>query len=525
VAFVVVLHGDIGCSGKSGQACTPGGERCTCYGNGTCNVGLVCLSDRCVSDPNLPGSDGGPADTGGGTGSGGVAGSGGSDTGGALATGGSGTGGHLNLGGMTGSGGSDTGGVSGAGGSGTGGHLNPGGATSSGGTRIGGATGGVGGSGSGGTAIGGGSLATGGTSTGGHATGAGGASTGGVSTGGAAGSNSSGSGGAGTGGHGGVGSGGAAGAGGGTGGAGSGGAVGAHAFMYGPSLSSCCAESLDVFAVGADGKVRHKQLVVDTWSSWLLVDSASQVITSDIDASQVNFARYDLFGLGTSGNVVHANYSSGAWAATWEDFSFGETAVTPALYGVTTSLVSQLQGWLFTVGSDAKLWERSWNSVVWGPWLHVGGTLSSAPDVVSRPSFSWVVARGIPSTEIVINKNSGNGDSISNWSGFTNLPPLASGAAFSYGPCITAWSDTRLDVFAPGGDPKSLWHNTSTDGGTSWTLSKWEDFGGGPALASSPDCVAWGNGRIDIAAVGADGHVWHRGYEGTLIPWEDLGVY
>lgn len=41
-----------GC-GESSSECTRGTERCECYGNGTCEEGLVCLSDHCV-DPTPP---------------------------------------------------------------------------------------------------------------------------------------------------------------------------------------------------------------------------------------------------------------------------------------------------------------------------------------------------------------------------------------------------------------------------------------------------------------------------------------
>jgi hypothetical protein len=136
-----------------------------------------------------------------------------------------------------------------------------------------------------------------------------------------------------------------------------------------------------------------------------------------------------------------------------------------------------------------------------------------------------VVARGATAADIVMIKNAGNGDSFSNWSSYSTLPHLAGGATFPYGPCITAWSDTRLDVFAPGNTAKTLWHNTSTDGGATWTAT-WDDWGaGGPTIVSSPDCVSSRNGSIDVIVVGADGHVWRRAYTGALVAWEDLGVY
>jgi len=53
VVFVIIVAA-VGCS-KSGSTTAPGAgpgkERGACYGNGTCDQGLVCLSDLCVAPP------------------------------------------------------------------------------------------------------------------------------------------------------------------------------------------------------------------------------------------------------------------------------------------------------------------------------------------------------------------------------------------------------------------------------------------------------------------------------------------
>ncbi len=116
-------------AGDSG--CSDGSETCPCYGNGTCDEGLVCLSSLCVK-PGVGGgggetsgygvggsagvtpSGGAPTDLGGSAGSVG----GGDTSGGAEGTGGSGTG---SGGDAAGTGGSGVGGSVGAGGSGRGG--------------------------------------------------------------------------------------------------------------------------------------------------------------------------------------------------------------------------------------------------------------------------------------------------------------------------------------------------------------------------------------------------------------------
>jgi hypothetical protein len=81
-----------GCGGSTSQ----GGERQGCYANGTCNAGLSCLSNICVSE------GGGGAGGGAGGAGGGAAGGGGGASGHAGAGGGSGAGGHAGSGGAGG---------------------------------------------------------------------------------------------------------------------------------------------------------------------------------------------------------------------------------------------------------------------------------------------------------------------------------------------------------------------------------------------------------------------------------------
>ena len=71
-------------------------------------------------------------------------------------------------------------------------------------------------------------------------------------------------------------------------------------------------------------------------------------------------------------------------------------------------------------------------------------------------------------------------------------------------------------------------HNYSEDAGATWALGNaWESWGGaGTIAADAPDCVAWASGRIDIAARGIDGHIWHQpSTNGSPGVWADLGGF
>src|SRR5687767_12582418 len=82
-----------------------GGERQDCYPNGTCNTGLVCLSDICVR----PGGGGAGGSAGGRGGAGGTAGAAGSIGGSAAGSGGSAVGSGGSAAGTGGTGGATAG--------------------------------------------------------------------------------------------------------------------------------------------------------------------------------------------------------------------------------------------------------------------------------------------------------------------------------------------------------------------------------------------------------------------------------
>jgi hypothetical protein len=80
--------------GGSSQTCAQGTERCPCYGNGSCNSGLTCASNTCVSLGGAGGASGGGGQAGtigsgatGGSSKGGTGGTGTAGTGGAAAGG------------------------------------------------------------------------------------------------------------------------------------------------------------------------------------------------------------------------------------------------------------------------------------------------------------------------------------------------------------------------------------------------------------------------------------------------------
>ena len=101
LALTVALAG--ACSGKSSSSACDGKERCACYANLTCNVGLVCLSDICVAPVGAGGNGVGGMATalGGAPGVGGAVGTGGALPGSGGNVGNGGNGGSTGVGGMS----------------------------------------------------------------------------------------------------------------------------------------------------------------------------------------------------------------------------------------------------------------------------------------------------------------------------------------------------------------------------------------------------------------------------------------
>jgi hypothetical protein len=83
-------------------------------------------------------------------------------------------------------------------------------------------------------------------------------------------------------------------------------------------------------------------------------------------------------------------------------------------------------------------------------------------------------------------------------------------------PSAVAWSADRLDAFAIGLDG-NLYHRWWD--GTSWGGP--ELLGGGN-LVNSPSAVSWAANRIDVFAVGSDGCLYHKAWDGTV--WAPGGL-
>jgi Baseplate J-like protein/Repeat of unknown function (DUF346) len=88
------------------------------------------------------------------------------------------------------------------------------------------------------------------------------------------------------------------------------------------------------------------------------------------------------------------------------------------------------------------------------------------------------------------------------------LTPSTAGIGMG-SPSAVSWSANRLDAFALGFDG-NLWHRW-------WDGSNWggpENLGGGK-LINSPSVASWAANRLDVFAVGSDGDLYHSAWNGS----------
>jgi hypothetical protein len=84
---------------------------------------------------------------------------------------------------------------------------------------------------------------------------------------------------------------------------------------------------------------------------------------------------------------------------------------------------------------------------------------------------------------------------------------------------MVSWSSPRIDLFIRGQDANIYHRYTSDD--TNWAPGsnsnpQWEALGaGGSGAAGQPAAASWGANRLDIFAVGYEGNLWHKWWDGS----------
>jgi len=154
-----------------------------------------------------------------------------------------------------------------------------------------------------------------------------------------------------------------------------------------PAIVSWGDGRLDIFVRGGDDKLWQTfSPIAGAFGNWIKPVGDDGVLAGSPRVTALRPGRLDVFVKGTDGQVYQRFWSDVSWNNGWVPLGSPAPAATivgdvAAQWGRSTA-VNRLD--LFVQGSDAKLWQDTWNGSSWSNWARpVGqsGTLTSTPAV------------------------------------------------------------------------------------------------------------------------------------------------
>jgi hypothetical protein len=169
---------------------------------------------------------------------------------------------------------------------------------------------------------------------------------------------------------------------------------------------------------------------------------------------------------------------------------------------------------VFATWTDDSVRTRTWDGTSWSPWASLGGALHWEPGVVSMfPGHIAVFGKSANNGNVYIREFIGGGWSPA-W--------LSFGGDIQARPMAVSWGSGHMAIFGKGGGDHPFYYKQWT--GTSWSPS-WINIGG--SFPHFPVPVSRGPGLIDVLAIGNNGRIYIRHYNGTSwVPsgWVSLGT-
>jgi len=236
-------------------------------------------------------------------------------------------------------------------------------------------------------------------------------------------------------------------------------------------------------------------------------DTTTLTLNSNPDCVALGPDRVDCVARGSDGALWHDAWISNSSGSHWNGWeSFG--GILTQAPSITSSAPGQLD--MFVSGPDKALWHIVWNGSL-GPWVSLGGTLASGPDCTSAATGQIDCFARAPDNTL-----SHISYSDETWSGWESL-----GGILTSGPGTASaelMGQKLLAVFVSGPD-KALWMIDNT--GNGW--SAWQKRGG--VLTSRPDAVMitehldsaqTGVFRYDVVVRGLDNGIWWKWYRSDV---------
>jgi len=185
------------------------------------------------------------------------------------------------------------------------------------------------------------------------------------------------------------------------------------------------------------------------------------------------------------------------------------------------AVVAQYPTWLTVVllGQDRALHKITYDGKSWGNVENLGGVFAHPPSLVSWNSKRFDMF-GTGGDGAIYHKwwVDGNGWGPNGITGeYQNL-----GGTFFNQPKAVAWGPNRIDLFAIG--VQGTLRHKYWDGASWGPKSGWDSLGS--LCTGIPEVVSWGPERLDVFVFGKSTHIFHRAYDSTgWQAWEDMGGF
>ncbi|EDX76346.1 hypothetical protein MC7420_4602 [Coleofasciculus chthonoplastes PCC 7420] len=280
-----------------------------------------------------------------------------------------------------------------------------------------------------------------------------------------------------------------------------------------PAVTAWGEEQMDVFAIGWDSQLYHKQYRDSKWSEW---DSLGGLCIFSPAAVSRGENQIDVFAIGLDKHLYRKWRDGSSRWNDWEDLG------GICIHGVAATSWGANRIDLFTVGTNSCLYHRSLEGSTWSGWKplmtkgyqtqwQTNSTCIYAPAAVSGDKGRiGVVSVGIQNF-IYYSWWDDSSDLITDWQylGGHCLHGIAAASASNYINIFTIGTDRE-------GTDNHLYHLSGD--GSNW--GSWESLGG--TCIYAPAAVYRGKNRLDVFVIGTRNAMYQKSWvadvEGTTSP-------
>jgi len=276
--------------------------------------------------------------------------------------------------------------------------------------------------------------------------------------------------------------------------------------LHGPSIASRGVDKLDAFVLGTDNNIYINRYENLAWGGWTSLGApAGKTFVSSPDAVSP-----DANSVSVAARANDNKFYLNTWTATgWSGWSVLPGTFSNHGPGMSSRGPGSLD--VFGSGTDSKTWNPWLGGGAWRCCVALGSpqNASLASDV---SSVSW------DSSKVDVFVRGPNNRLWTRWwdisNGWNSQGWRELGGEFLSGFGVASWAPRHLDVFGVGTDA-NIWQ-IQYDAG--WTGFSFVGAPPGLTVASDPDAVSSGVGRIDLIVRGSDNQPWVRSFTSNGVP-------